>query len=508
MLDEKRIRKLYGENMWHLCRKLFPTILETEGLLSGILERYFYPSRFLYEDIVNNHLEDKFKEYIWNYYSEETERIDTGKTVKELLAEKGYILYECKTEEEIQSFRKYYEKGEVICTITERDRLDRCFVFFAVKENVDEIKRKDFKKPKRQDLYGTSVISIQFSRGENNGLSIKNRYNDIVKNPDATFSNNLDNINVGLTAAFEKEYGLNIRQGVMDTFDLPNYAVALNRKHYRYNCKIIPNTYYCPDNIIIANGMIVKKYLEKEKYLVFDCYILDLVNKKIISPDVKDAFVDTLKDIKDIKIRNIDDGKEVFIQFEDSTFATIVLDKYNRIVEYKNEKVMQIKDNFLSHNDTLKKLELPNAESIGNSFLPVNTCLVKLEISKVKIIGNDFMSYNTDLEELNAKEVETIGNSFLFCNQIIEDINFPKLVFVGDGFMCANNALKSVVLSNLRKIGDAFLYSNNTLQEIVLEKVEYIGEDFMNNSEMLITVVAPNLINSKTDLNDKGQHKL
>ena len=61
MKDEKIIRKLYGEKMWHLCRSLFPTLLETEGLLTKLLQDHFNPSRFLYDDIVNNHM--KFGDY-------------------------------------------------------------------------------------------------------------------------------------------------------------------------------------------------------------------------------------------------------------------------------------------------------------------------------------------------------------------------------------------------------------------------------------------------------------
>ena len=38
---------------------------------------------------------------------------------------------------------------------------------------MDEIKREDFTEPMRQDKYGTSVISIQFTRGDINTLSIK-----------------------------------------------------------------------------------------------------------------------------------------------------------------------------------------------------------------------------------------------------------------------------------------------------------------------------------------------
>ena len=60
----------------------------------------------------------------------------------------------------------------------------------------------------RQDEYGTSVISIQFDRDDTHTLSIKNRYNHKVEKPDATFSNNLNNIVAGLTKSFADYKGM------------------------------------------------------------------------------------------------------------------------------------------------------------------------------------------------------------------------------------------------------------------------------------------------------------
>ena len=37
----KKIKKLYGEKFMHLCRELFPTILEKEGALTEILNSTF-----------------------------------------------------------------------------------------------------------------------------------------------------------------------------------------------------------------------------------------------------------------------------------------------------------------------------------------------------------------------------------------------------------------------------------------------------------------------------------
>ena len=56
-----RIKKLYGEKFMHFCRSIFPTLLEQEGLLTEVLKSTFATnSRTLYDDIVNNDLEEEF----------------------------------------------------------------------------------------------------------------------------------------------------------------------------------------------------------------------------------------------------------------------------------------------------------------------------------------------------------------------------------------------------------------------------------------------------------------
>ena len=69
--------------------------------------KLFNPSRYLYEDIVNNHLESDFKDYVYSNLEPTDEVLFlTHKTPCELLSEAGYDLYECKTEKDIQSFKK------------------------------------------------------------------------------------------------------------------------------------------------------------------------------------------------------------------------------------------------------------------------------------------------------------------------------------------------------------------------------------------------------------------
>lgn len=233
--DLKRIKDKYGEDFSHLCRELFPTILETEGLLPTLIESKFYFSKFLYTDIIVNDLVSEFQSFINSLIATNNKKmINTNKSPYELLDEAGYILYECKTNKDIQKFKKYYKSEEKLCTFND-NRLKTNYVFFAVKKNVSSIKRENYTNPKRQDEYGTSVISIQFTRGDCNYVSIKNRYNHTVDNPDSTFGNNLDNIIVGLTQSFEREYNLNIGNTMNGDFELPDYVLATDGK---FSCNV------------------------------------------------------------------------------------------------------------------------------------------------------------------------------------------------------------------------------------------------------------------------------
>ena len=62
----RKIKKVYGENFMRLCRALFPTLLEQEGMLYEILSSSFSDNcKNLYEDIIKVNCEEKFKSYIY-----------------------------------------------------------------------------------------------------------------------------------------------------------------------------------------------------------------------------------------------------------------------------------------------------------------------------------------------------------------------------------------------------------------------------------------------------------
>lgn len=440
-VDLKIIKKKYGEDMMHLCRKLFPTMLEEENRLSEILLQSFYPNKSLCQDIISNNLITEFRNYILRVQSTNTAKQSVDKTPEELLRQAHYTLYECHTEEEIQSFTKYYQPKERLCTFR-TNRLNDCYVFFAVKDNVDSIKRDDFTNPKRQDEYGTSVISIQFTRDPTHMLSIKNRYNHIVSNPDATFSNNLDNIIPGLTLSFEKYYGMK-QKYINSCLDIPNYVLANDGRLYKYNYEI-NNIYYCSDNIVIDNFE-VKKY-PKEKYIITDYFIIDLVNKTISLYDenTRDTFPSTIPNIKNITITNINNGKRVVISLVEGQDIVLVLDKDNRLISIEDSNIIDVPSTYLIRNKYLVSLKLPNVQTIGDNVLYTNKDLTNLDTPVLKEIGSRFLYHNIRMKELNLPRVKSIGNAFMYLNDSLERISIPLLEQVGNSFLYINTKVNEL----------------------------------------------------------------
>lgn len=548
MIDDlKIIKKKYNEAMMHLCREMFQTILEEPGLLSKIMLEHFTPNRFLYRDIVENHLEESFKNYIYSFIYKEDVRLQTDvKHPKELLKDAGYVLYECLSEDDIQKFKKFYASKEAICTF-KGNRLDRCYVFFAVKENADKLRREDFISPARQDEYGTSVISIQFTRDDAHTLSIKNRYNHSVRNPDATFSNNLDNIIPGLTDSFEKYY--NLKQKVRNSgFEIPGYVLAKDGKYYKYNYEI-NNIYYCTNNVIIDNFE-VKKF-PKEQFVIFDYFVLDLKNKTVFLYDKNmiDSFPETIGKILKVCMQNIDGGyKKIELLVDSGENIIIVVDDKNQIISYVNNNIKEIGDNFLVKNKELKYLEVkkledvknlflynninldvlnaPNLQVVGYDFLHSNKCLKELILPSLthagagflhlntdmsnfvapnlEIVSNDFLKHNIELTTLDFPNLKMVGCDFLNFNQKLNSINVPRLEIVVDGFLKRNLLLEELNVPYLKKVGDSFLRSNVSLKVLTAPNLKEVGKYFLASSGELLVIDVPIEILDKVNKRNDG----
>ena len=492
--DLSKIKDKYGEKMMHLCRELFPTVLETPGLLFELLSKHFDYSKELYYDIINNNAVESFKEYILSLVDIKVNKVETNKSPQVLLKEVGYDLYECLTEKDINKFKKYYTSKEELCTFR-GDRLHSCYVFFAVKENADRLRRESFINPERQDEYGTSVISIQFSKGNTNTLSIKNRYNHTVKNPDATFSNNLENIVPGLTESFEREYGYKIKQEESVDFELPGYVKDNRGKYYKYYLEI-NNIYYCENNIIIDNFEKIDTYKEKERYIFADYLIIDLKEKKVSVYDNKldkDGILFGLLGIDNIEVKKLDNSKLIILKTKGKEDRIIEIDNTNQIIGYRNNNTTFVGSKFLTYNKKLKYLEMRNVETIGNNFLYDNLCAERIILPKVTSIGNFFLRKNISLKEIDLPSLIEVKHDFLESNEILNKINVPNLEKVGTAFLYKNNGLYEIYLPKLEIIGEMFLAHNNKIEVLELPMLKNIEMLFLDSDEVLRELILPSV---------------
>ena len=491
--DLKRIKKEYGENMAHLCRSLFPTILETPGLLYHILSSHFAKSKSLYGDITSEHKEYLFKEYIYHFCDLEIIENETPtKSVKELLDEAGYELFECKKYEDILKFKKYYKKDEELCTFRDPYRIESHHIFFIVKKDIDKIKREDFIHPYREDEYSTSILDLQFDIGQFQRLSIKSRYNHTVNNPDATYSNNLENIAPGLTAAFEHDYEFNIGSEARLGFELKDYVQARDGKFYKYNYEI-NNIHYCPNNIIIDNGSVIDAYSDRSRYTFMDYFILDEQEKKIIVYDktIHDSFVDGLQNITNIEITKNGDYKEVKLTMEGNKEAIIKLDSRGRIIGYINNNIEKVRNDFLSKNKVLTELQMDSLKVCGNSFLARNEALEILSLENLETCGYFFLNNNKVLNKLNLPNLISCGGDFLVSNIALIKVSFPKLKKCETNFLY-NAPIVSLECPNLEECGFSWL-RNSKIEVLSLPKLVICGIDFVSCNDRLKIINLPNL---------------
>lgn len=496
--DLKEIKKRYGEQFSHLCRDNFSKILSEPGVLFNIINNTFAPTRSLYQDIIDNDLVIEFKNFIYNEYDKikQTNIIEEETKIEspyEILDKAGYELFECNTEEEIQSFKKWYKEDEVICTIKNGGRLNRCYVFFAVKKNAIDIKRENFTNPKREDEYSTSVLSIQFPKQGTCVPDIISRYNHTVRDPNGTYGCDLNKIAEGLEESFKKileERGLELNKTNKNEIDLPYYTVGPDGKYYRYNVED-NGIYYCENNVVIDHGNITK--YDSEKYLIIDNFIVDLVNKQIYLYDDSgcDSFIKYFDNINSIKVFKNGDCKDIIVSQPECEDVIITIDKHNSIIGYKNSNLEKIDNYFMWRCKNVKNIDIKNVKSIGKYFLEFNRELEQLDLSEVEEIGDGFLQTNMVLKILNARKVKIIGNGVLACNNNMEELYLPEVEKIGNSFMKLNDILHTLNAKKLRIIGSDVLRFNEAIEHLDLPEVLEIGGGFLETNEVLKTFNAP-----------------
>ena len=498
----KKIKKIYGEKFKNLCRDMFPVILEQDGKLLSILESKFsHNCNSLYESITENGLETEFKNLIFEEFEPKKEKIEKieERSPYEILDEAGYNLYECKTEDDIQNFEKYYAPNEILCTIYMGGRLNTRDCFFAVRKDVDKIRREDFINPQKEDEYSTSVLGIQFTRDAMCTAQIISRYNHTVSNPNCTLGNDLDRLAPGLSQSFTnllKERGLNFNNSQIKTgFEIPGYTLARDGKYYKYNMEV-NGTYYCPNNIIIENGA-PREAIPLDRGMVIDNFCIDFKSKeiKLLDDRIKDSFVEGLQDIEKTEVKKLENDAKVIKVYLSNKEKPVVIgvDKDNQIVKYENQYLQQVGYRFLYNNTALAELNLPELQQVGEGFLWNNTALTELNLPELQQVGEGFLWNNTALTELNLPELQQVGDRFLEDNTTLMELNLPKLQLAGHRFLFNGTLLTKIDLSELKRVGDCFLFRNIALTELNMPDLQQVGDDFLKWNTALNKIDLPKL---------------
>jgi hypothetical protein len=415
----------------------------------------------------------------------------TDKKPLELLNEAGYDAFVVKNLEQQNSITKYFRPGEELCTFRDKDRYKNYYIIHAIKRGAENI--QPAVHPQREDEYGTSVISIQIAK-EGGFISIKNRYNHHVNNPDATFNNNPDNIIHGLSESLKKYFNVDFN---VSEQEFPDNFQMVDDQMVRYNYE--SGNVYIGSDYYFSGNSITK--INKDYEIIIDCSVLDTKTGKFydIAPYTEgnlSVLEEALKDKKLSIKKNPDNPQERMIFANDVHYATV---DNGVITELYLPDTTRIDSSFLAKNRGLRKLYAPKLESVGYNFLVNNTDLVELDLPSLKTVGDEFLGSNYNLKKFNAPKLEKVGYSFMRQNVGLTKLNLPSLKTVGDCFLGFNHDLKKFDAPNLEEIGKDFLEYNESLKELHLPSLCVCSNGFLSLNENLEILDLPNLTHANTN---------
>ena len=393
-----------------------------------------------------------------------------------LLDEAGYDAYYVTNLEEQNAIQKYYAEGEKLCTFRDPHRFEHYYIINAVRKDVDQIKREDFRgKEKREDEYGTSVLSIQILK--NGGfISIKNRYNHTVQNPDNTLGSNPDNIIPGLANAIHHHFNVDFSTRQVH---LPDGYVFINNQIIRYNYE--QDNIYFGSNFYVKDGIVHK--LESHK-LILDSYIFDMRTKTLEYP-IPEENSDADKAFKKVFLKEIE-GRSVIIKKEKNE-QHLFIHKEGEKDPTKDIEILTLKDGIIT------SLNLPTTTEIGKNFLVGNRRLISFNAPNLISTGKFFLSTDEDLREINVPKLQFVGDYFLDNSKQLTSFNAPSLQYVGDNFIHTNQILSEFSAPELKAVGDMFLYNCEKLRRLSLPELKSTGLCFLRRNTDLEFFEAPKL---------------
>ena len=432
-----------------------------------------------------------------------------------LLDDAGYDAFYVNNLHQQNSIEKYFEPYERLCTFNDQSRYKDYYIIHAVKKNVDDIKRGN--PPKREDEYGTSVISIQIDK-TGGFISIKNRYNHTVDNPDATFNNNPDNIIPGLTESLKNKFGVGF---MTQSAQMPDNFRMVNNQLVRFNYEI-DNVYY--DEKYYFSGSEITK-LNPDYEVMIDNVILDIRTGTIrtVNDGTKDLANILNNEISGVRVEKDKSTGEtiIYITDENKNAQELVRTKNGCMTSLCLYKTAEVGNQFPRANKTLKKIYAPNLKKIGSRCFHMAENLENLYIPQLKEMGLDCFARAEKLSELNAPKLKNMGNGcferarkikklyipelekmgsacFLSTDELLE-LNAPKLKKMGVGCFGYNAKLEKLYIPQLEEIMDGVFANIKHCQELNAPKLKQLRHNFTYGAPVIRKVILPELKEIETD---------
>ena len=383
----------------------------------------------------------------------------------ELLSEAGYDAYYADTLEKQNAIAPYFRYKERLCTFSDETRYQRYHIINAVRKDVSQIRREDFRYPEREDRYGTSVISIQILK--NGGfISIKNRYNHTVENPDNTFSSDPDKIIKGLSFSLKRHFNVDFSSALAK---IPEGYICHDNRIFKYHAESF-NTYIGND-FFLKDGVVTP--LNKDYQIICDDVILDLKEGKFSSPMIDKEVLPVLnKEIegKKLSVKISPDTKTKSVYMNDELFMKVKSDGSKILL--LNLPTTTILPNYAFETNYIKFLIVPKLKEVGQGALSGG--FEHILAPKGVIVNGNLKLSHKGLKKLpNLSEFIIKGNFWCDGNELTSLEGAPK--HVERDFDCSNNHLTSLDYAP-QNVGGSYDCSNNYLTSLEGVPAEIKGE--------------------------------
>lgn len=318
-----------------------------------------------------------------------------------LLSRAGYDAFYADTLQLQNSIARYFRSGELLCTFNDNARYKAYHIVHAVRRDADTLRRDDFRgKERRQDEYGTSVISIQMLKS-GKFISIKNRYNHTVSMSDHTFGSDPDNIIEGLSAALQDRFSVDFMGEGNNP--LPDGFVLMDDKIFAYHEE--QNTMYYGDQAWATEGRIYKVDRAGGNAL-FDGFLFDNAEKRLIRLDSRfqDSFAENFN-------RFYGGARGLHVRG-----GNLMLDEEVLIGAVRSQ---------------IRTLNLPAFTGMSNYCLFNRRGLTSISAPSVTVLGKEALKYGHALREVDMPQLAVIGRKCLFVLPVLERVNAPLLPGIG-----------------------------------------------------------------------------